>query len=152
MSLVRSPEVPLQKTKRPTAHPAGRFFVVSDNEDNQERTVPVCLELGVLKDFPVSVSTLPLFFANFATEQNSNGMEQLVEISRTQVIMAFVATCIEATARLLGSTYQDVYQRMKRVGMIEQYIIPHYDTLHTESRENIVNGMLECLNRWEDSK
>ena len=79
-------------------------------------------------------------------------MEQLVEISRTQVIMAFVATCIEATARLLGSTYQDVYQRMKRVGMIEQYIIPHYDTLHTESRENIVNGMMECLNRWEDSK
>ena len=66
--------------------------------------------------------------------------------------MAFVATCIEATARRLGSTYQDVYQRMKRVGMIEQYIIPHYDTLHTESRENIVNGMLECLNRWEDSK
>lgn len=79
-------------------------------------------------------------------------MEQLVEISRTQVILAFVATCIEATARQLGSTYQDVYQRMKRVGMIEQYIIPHYDTLHTESRENIVKGMMECLNRWEDSK
>ena len=127
------------------------FFVVSDNEDNWDRMVPEWFELGVLKDFPVSLSTLPLFFANFATEQNSNGMEQLVEISRTQVIMAFVATCIEATARLLGSTYQDVYQRMKRVGMIEQYIIPHYDTLHTESRENIVNGMIECLNRWENS-
>ncbi len=63
--------------------------------------------------------------------------------------MAFVATCIEATARLLGTTYKDVYQRMKRVGLIENYIIPHYETLHSESRENIAAGMVECLNRWE---
>ena len=64
--------------------------------------------------------------------------------------MAFVSTCIEATARLLGTTYQEVYQRMKRVGMIEQYIIPHYETLHTESRESFTNGMVECLNEWEE--
>ena len=76
-------------------------------------------------------------------------MEKLVEIPRTQVIMAFVATCIESTARLLNTTYQEVYNRMKRVGMIERYIIPHYDTLHTESRESIANGMIECLNQWE---
>ena len=64
--------------------------------------------------------------------------------------MAFVSTCIEATARLLGTTYQEVFLRMKRVGMIEQYIIPHYETLHTESRENITSGMVECLNEWEE--
>ncbi len=63
--------------------------------------------------------------------------------------MAFVATCIEATARLLGTTYKEVYQRMKRVGLIENYIIPHYETLHSESRENIAAGMVECLNKWE---
>ena len=76
-------------------------------------------------------------------------MEKLVEIPRAQVMMAFVATCIESTARLLNTTYQEVYNRMKRVGMIERYIIPHYDTLHTESRESIANGMIECLNQWE---
>ncbi len=81
-----------------------------------------------------------------------NGMEQLVEIPRTQVILAFVATCIESTARVLNTTYQEVYSRMKRVGMIERYIIPHYESLHTESRENIANGMIECLNQWEMSK
>ena len=79
-------------------------------------------------------------------------MEQLVEISKEQVILAFVATCIESTARLLNTTYQEVYNRMKRVGMIERYIIPHYESLHTESRENIANGMIECLNQWEKSK
>ena len=79
-------------------------------------------------------------------------MEQLVEIPRAQVILAFVATCIESTARLLNTTYQEVYNRMKRVGMIEEYIIPHYESLHTESRENIAEGIAECLNEWEGRK
>lgn len=79
-------------------------------------------------------------------------MERLVEIPKEQVILAFVATCIESTARLLNTTYQEVYSRMKRVGLIERYIIPHYESLHTESRENIANGMIECLNQWETSK
>ena len=76
-------------------------------------------------------------------------MEQLVEISKTQVIMAFVSTCIEATASLLNTTYHEVFQRMKRMGMIECYILPHYETLHTESRENLACVMLECLENWE---
>ena len=79
-------------------------------------------------------------------------MEQLVEIPKTQVIMAFVATCIEATARLLNTSYKEVYQRMKRVGLIENYIVPHYEALHTESRDNVAKGMVECLKIWEDKK
>lgn len=78
-------------------------------------------------------------------------MDRFIEIPKTQVIMSFVATCIEATARLLGTSYKDVYLRMKRVGLIENYIIPHYETLHSESRENIAAGMVECLNKWEGS-
>ena len=76
-------------------------------------------------------------------------MNNIVEIPKTQVIMTFVATCIETTARWLGVSYKDVYQRMKRVGLIEQYIIPHYETLHTESRENLAAGLVECLDNWE---
>lgn len=79
-------------------------------------------------------------------------MENIIEISKVQVIMAFVATCIEATARLLNTSYKEVYQRMKKVGMIEHYIIPHYEVLHSESRENIAEGMVECLNNWERKK
>lgn len=79
-------------------------------------------------------------------------MENVIEIPKNQIIMAFVATCIEATARLLNTSYKEVYQRMKHVGMIEQYIIPHYETLHSESRENIAEGIAECLNEWEGRK
>lgn len=79
-------------------------------------------------------------------------MNGTIEISKTRVMMAFVATCIESTARLLNTTYKDVYQRMKRVGLIENYIIPHYETLHSESRENIAKGMVECLEKWEQKR
>ena len=76
-------------------------------------------------------------------------MYSVIELPKTQVVMAFVATCIETTARWLNVSYIDVYQRMKRVGLIEKYIIPHYETLHTESRENLAEGLVECLNNWE---
>ena len=79
-------------------------------------------------------------------------MENIIEISKTQVMMAFIATCIEATARLLNTSYTEVYQRMKNVGLIEHYILPHYEALHIESRENIAEGMVECLKSWEGKK
>ena len=79
-------------------------------------------------------------------------MENIIEIPKYQVMMAFVATCIEATARHLNASYKEVYQRMKNVGMIDGYIIPHYEVLHSESRENIAEGMIECLNNWEGKK
>ena len=77
-------------------------------------------------------------------------MKNVVEISKTQVIMTFVATCVETTARLLNTSYKEVYQRMKRVGLIERFIIPHYETLCTESRENLAGVLVECLNNWEN--
>ena len=79
-------------------------------------------------------------------------MEYLVEISQEQQIMAFVASCIESVARFLNIDYADAFRKMKRTGMIEHYILPHYDTLHTESRENLAKGLVECLNEWEGQK
>lgn len=76
-------------------------------------------------------------------------MERIIEIPKEQVVMSFVATCIETTARWLNVSYKEVYQRMKSVGMIEDYIVPNYETLHIESRENIAKRIVECLNEWE---
>lgn len=70
-------------------------------------------------------------------------------ISHTQIVLAFVSTCIEATARKLGVPYSEVFNRMKRLGMIEKYIYPNYETLHTDSRDNIALDMIECMNQWE---
>ena len=76
-------------------------------------------------------------------------MNNDINISQTQIVLAFVATCIEATARTLGVSYREVFMRMKRLGMIENYILPNYGVLHTESRENIALDMIECMNAWE---
>ena len=78
-----------------------------------------------------------------------NHMEQLRKIPQNQVVMAFVATSIETTARFLGVSYSEVYRRMNRVGMIENYILPNYEPLHSESREVLASRMVECLNHWE---
>lgn len=75
-----------------------------------------------------------------------------MEIPHEQIVLAFVATCIEATARSLGVPYKEVYSRMKKLDMIEKYIYPNYETLHTESRENIVKDMIECMETWEGRK
>ena len=72
-------------------------------------------------------------------------MKNVVEIPKTQVIMTFVATCVETTARLLNTSYKEVYQRMKRVGLIERFILPHYETLHSESRENKAYTFMETF-------
>ncbi len=77
-------------------------------------------------------------------------MEELRKISREQVVMAFVATCIETTARFLKTDYNEIFQRMERVGMIEKYIIPNYEPLHSESREILAQRLVECLNSWEN--
>ena len=76
-------------------------------------------------------------------------MERLRTIPKNQVIMAFVATSIETTARFLGVSYKEVYSRMNRVGMIDNYILPNYESLHSESREVLAQRMVECLNHWE---
>lgn len=76
-------------------------------------------------------------------------MGDIIEIPHEQIVLAFVATCIEATARSLGVPYKEVYSRMKKLDMIEKYIYPNYETLHTESRENIVKDMIECMETWE---
>lgn len=76
-------------------------------------------------------------------------MDEIRKISKEQIMMAFVATCIETTARHLGVSYLDVYNRMERVGMIENYIVPNYEPLHSESREVLAERMVECLMNWE---
>ena len=78
-------------------------------------------------------------------------MEELRELSDSQVLMGFVASCIEDVAHRLGIDYSNVYRRMDAVGMIENYLIPFYSTLHTESRENLTDSLIDLLQRRENA-
>ncbi|MCR5454378.1 MAG: DUF3791 domain-containing protein [Bacteroidales bacterium] len=78
--------------------------------------------------------------------------DHTIQIPKTQIVMAFVATCIETTARFLNVSYKEVYYRMKNVGIIENYILKNFEILHTQSREYIAEDLVECLNNWEAKK
>ena len=77
-------------------------------------------------------------------------MEKYLKPSRDEIVMAFVASCIESVADRLGVSYREILERMDKVGMIDEYIYPCYETLHSESRENLTKSLIETLYRWEN--
>lgn len=78
--------------------------------------------------------------------------KHFIDLPQEEVKLSFAAFCIEGTSRRLNKPYDEVFERMKNVGMIENYIIPYYDVLHTESREHVIDDMVECLKTWEEKK
>lgn len=74
-----------------------------------------------------------------------------LEPSKDEIEMAFIASCVEDVANRLGVPYIAVFERMERVGLIDKYIYPQYESLHTESRENLTNGLIDTLTRWENA-
>ena len=61
----------------------------------------------------------------------------------------FAASCIESVAAALQQPAADVYQRMKRVNLIDEYILPCYEVLHSESRESVTQDIIRTLELWE---
>ena len=43
-------------------------------------------------------------------------MEKYLEPSRDEIVMAFVASCIESVADRLGVGYRGIFERMEKVG------------------------------------
>ena len=78
-------------------------------------------------------------------------MKERVQLTKDEIIMGFVASCIEDVADTLGVDYYEVYRRMDAVKMIDEYIIPNYEVLHSENRRNVTDGLIDTLKRWEES-
>lgn len=72
-------------------------------------------------------------------------MEQSEETLRA----IFASSCIEAAARAQNCSASEMYRRMKRVRLMEDYIWEFYDVLHTESRACVTEDILKTLAIWE---
>ena len=77
-------------------------------------------------------------------------MENKIRLTKDEIIMGFVASCVEDVADTLGVDYSEVYQRMDAVKMIDEHIIPNYEVLHSESLKNVTIGLIDTLKRWEE--
>ena len=71
---------------------------------------------------------------------------------KTEQLMIFVASCVESAARAENVSSSDMYSRMKRVGLIEGFIIKCYEGLHTQSRQHVTEDVLGALAIWESKK
>ena len=79
-------------------------------------------------------------------------MKNLIELSHTELLLTFAASCVEGVARRLGIGYHEAFVRMKKVDIIDNYIIPFYDVLHLESRTNLIDNVVDSLLKWEAEK
>jgi len=66
--------------------------------------------------------------------------------------MIFAASCVESAARAENVSSSEMYLRMKRVGLIEGFILKCYDGLHTQSRQHVTEYVLGALAIWENKK
>lgn len=60
--------------------------------------------------------------------------------------LEFVVFCIENVAAKLGVDANQVYQAFtEKSDILNSYIVPGYEILHTQSREYIVDDLLDVL-------
>lgn len=57
----------------------------------------------------------------------------------------FVVFCIENTAIRLKKRGDEVFRELMKTGGIEQFLFPSFPTLHTQSKDYIVDEVLSYL-------
>lgn len=55
--------------------------------------------------------------------------------------LGFVTYCIGCLASKLNLSKPDVYNRLKKSGILYDYIVPSYDVLHTFSTEYLMDDL-----------
>lgn len=73
-------------------------------------------------------------------------MEFLKKAIENERELEFAVFCVENVAARLGKPSDDVYRALTGRGdILNQYIVPCYESLHTQGRDYIVNDILEVM-------
>lgn len=68
------------------------------------------------------------------------------QIELNSNVLEFAVFCIENVAETLGVNGERVYTAFtKKSDILYKYIVPEYDALHTQSREYIVQELLDVM-------
>lgn len=59
--------------------------------------------------------------------------------------LEFTIFCIESLSESLGISAKKVYNLIKSTDMLDNYIIPCYEPLHSQSKRYIVEDLIEVL-------
>jgi len=61
----------------------------------------------------------------------------------------FVTLAIGATAKQMGISATELYNRLNRHNLVRRLLIDCYDTLHTESIEGVAWNVEQALRNWD---
>lgn len=59
--------------------------------------------------------------------------------------LEFVTYCISKLAQHLKLSQRDIYDRLKRSGILYDYIVPSYDVLHTFSSRYLIEDLTNFM-------
>lgn len=62
-------------------------------------------------------------------------------------ILSFTIFCISNVSEYLRKGAKEIYHLMQNYGIIDEYIIPCYDVLHTFSKEYIVEDLVSLMRK-----
>ena len=60
-------------------------------------------------------------------------------------ILEFVTFCIGKLAVMLKLPQREIYRRLKVSGILDEYIVPSYDVLHTFSSRYLMEDLTEYM-------
>ena len=84
--------------------------------------------------------------AEGSNHQTGITTEQRAEKGITSSELEFAVFCIENVAAKLGVDAERVYQAFtEQSDILNGYIVPEYEVLHTQSREYIVDDLLDVM-------
>lgn len=64
----------------------------------------------------------------------------------------FAVMAIEASAKKADISGKEMYDRLKKQGLIHKRLLKYYEQLHTQSLDWVVNDTIETLKNWELEK
>ena len=59
--------------------------------------------------------------------------------------LEFVTYCISKLAQHLNLSQREIYDRLKRSGILYDYIVPSYDVLHTFSSRYLMEDLTDFM-------
>lgn len=63
----------------------------------------------------------------------------------------FAVLAIEAAAKKMNVSPNEMQHRLKAQNLIDSYIIKYYDVFHTMSLEHVAEDTIEALLNWENA-
>lgn len=73
-------------------------------------------------------------------------------MTKTNPQTQFATLAIGATAKHMGISVTELFNRLKHHGLVRRLLFDCYDTLHAESIDGVVWNVQEALKNWDDKE